>query len=116
MGFFQTISAVKTAIQIASSAMFIAADIADFTDNVIQGAKAGWKGEPFEEEPAPTSTDNLQRKPSEVARAAHKIAQFVRHVVDAVSELLNRNEEDADGPVQLSLLDNIVPIKAAGDP
>lgn len=115
MGFFQAISAVKTAIQIASSVMFIAADIAEFTDNVIQGAKSGWKDEPFEEEPAQASADNLQRKPSEVARAAYKIAQFVRHIVDAVSELFNRNDEDDDGPVQLSLLDNIVPISAAGD-
>lgn len=119
MGFFGAISAVKTAIQVASSAMFIAADVAEFSDNVVRGVKAGWSGEDLEEE---VETENqktseyMQRKPSDVAKAAYKIARFARNILVELRELFTREDEDNDddGPVQLTL-DNIVPFDATGE-
>lgn len=114
MGFFQAISAVKTAIQIATSAMFIAADIAEFTDNVMRGARAGWAGEAYKEDAKGKTEVDGKPKSSEVAKAAYKIAVFFKTITDAASNLIPKKEEEV-GPEQLSLFDNVVPFGVVGE-
>lgn len=120
MGIIGAISTVKTVIQVASSTMFIAADLAEFGNNVVRGVKAGWAGEDLDQEIAEhneATSEYAEQKPSDVVRAAYKISRFARNITTEFQELFQRHKETGNGqdPIQLRFeFDNIVPFEQHG--